>query len=158
MIRTASSRYSRGISEPSPYYQPVLGPFTLWFLWFGDTYESRCSEVSVFSLVRWLKCIVVYRIEKPRHNIVEEGWLSVLGVIPNCCDLLETSRDNSETQEPRDCRPYLPGNTCQTLKSPSSFSLDWFSHSHVAVGNRRISFSTFARAISVSSSSVIWCP
>lgn len=88
------------MSEPSPYYQQLLEPFTLYFLLFQDTYESRRSEASVFGLVRWLECVVVYRIEKPRHDVVEECWPSILGVISDGCILLDASEDSRWTQEP----------------------------------------------------------
>ena len=51
-----------------------------------------------------------------------------------------------------------PGRTCHTRRSPSWFVSDWFCHSHVAVGSRRISASILARAVSVSSESRTFRP
>lgn len=82
MISTADSRYSVGMSDPSPYWNGYQYSFSQGTKLQSElTYKCRGLVLSILVYVRRLKGFGIGSIEKPRHYIVEEGRLASSGMI-----------------------------------------------------------------------------
>jgi len=146
---TAESRYSRGMSDPSPYYTvPLHQPRT-----------ALCNHKTTNRSTRG---------RGKKKTLTKHGG-EYSPPFPKCGGSsvpLRTAFKNLDTTLLKNAgcpvRGWFrtAGRTCHTRRSPSGFVVgDWFSHSHVAVGRRRISASILARAVSVSSTpSRTCCP